>query len=309
MVAGRLAGAFRRTGRRDMADNILRTMKGAGHDVREADPFVPERAFSLLGRERAPIVSRLRALWEMMREQVVSAFPGPPGPPGGPEAYLSRVDDIRQEDAYHSLSIEGYRVTPELIDLVVAGDRDPDSHDALAVRGYLQAFRLVRGAVREVIGGGEAGALVRESHHDWYRELFQPCVDAGLVTASSLAGYRSHAVYLRGSRHVPTRWETVRDAMPALFGLLEAESEPSVRAVLGHWLFGHVHPYPDGNGRVARFVMNAMLASGGYPWTVIRVDDRDAYLAALESASVDHDIAPFAGFVAERVRRSLKQAV
>jgi hypothetical protein len=51
--------------------------------------------------------------------------------------------------------------------------------------------------------------------------------------------------------------------------------------------------------------MNAMLASGGYPWTVIRVDDRDAYLQALDSASIDMDIKPFAAFIAERVRRSM----
>jgi len=78
-------------------------------------------------------------------------------------------------------------------------------------------------------------------------------------------------VFLRGSRYVPPRWEAVRDAMPAFFDLLEKEPEASVRAVLGHWLFGYIHPYPDGNGRMARFLMNAMLASGGYPWTVIRI--------------------------------------
>jgi hypothetical protein len=54
--------------------------------------------------------------------------------------------------------------------------------------------------------------------------------------------------------------------------------------------------------------MNAMLASGGYPWTVIRVEDRDAYLAALESASTGMDIRPFARFVAERVEWSLERA-
>ena len=79
--------------------------------------------------------------------------------------------------------------------------------------------------------------------------------------------------------------------------------------MLGHWLFGYIHPYPDGNGRMARFVMNVMLASGGYPWTVIRVQNRAAYLAALESASIDQDIRPFARFVAERVERSLEQMV
>lgn len=53
---------------------------------------------------------------------------------------------------------------------------------------------------------------------------------------------------------------------------------------------------------MARFAINAMLASGGYPWTVIRVDDRAGYMASLESASVDMDIRPFAAFVAVRVR-------
>ena len=95
--------------------------------------------------------------------------------------------------------------------------------------------------------------------------------------------------------------------MPALFDLLKQEPEPGVRAVLGHWLFGYIHPYPDGNGRMARFLMNAMLASGGYPWTVIRVEDRDAYLAALDRASIDMDIEPFATFIAERVRWSMER--
>jgi len=162
--------------------------------------------------------------------------------------------------------------------------------------------------VGEVIAGGNAGDLARAAHKDWYRELFQPCVEAGLIKAGALAGYRNDAVYLRTSRYVPPRWEAVRDAMPALFDLLETETEPGVRAVLSHWLFGYVHPYPDGNGRMARFVMNAMLASGGYPWTVIRVEDRDVYLAALDRASIDMKIEPFAEFIAERVRWSMKQA-
>ncbi|MFH1764779.1 MAG: Fic family protein [Gemmatimonadota bacterium] len=110
----------------------------------------------------------------------------------------------------------------------------------------------------------------------------------------------------RGSRHVPPRWEAVRDAMPALFDLLENEPQASVRAVLGHWLFGYIHPYPDGNGRIARFLMNVMLASGGYPWKVIPVEDRDSYMAALEAASVHSDIRPFTQLVAERVGRSME---
>jgi len=70
-----------------------------------------------------------------------------------------------------------------------------------------------------------------------------------------------------------------------------------VRVVLGHFVFVYIHPYLDGNGRMGRFLMNLMFASGGYPWTVIPVQQRQAYMAALEQASVDQNIGPFADFL------------
>ncbi len=93
--------------------------------------------------------------------------------------------------------------------------------------------------------------------------------------------------------------------MDAFFSMMEVEEHPGVRAVLAHWLMGYIHPFPDGNGRTARFLMNAMLASGGFPWVVIRVDDRDEYMGALESASVGNDIRPFAHFIAKRVTAAM----
>ena len=315
VVAGRLAGAFRRIDRPALADEIVTTMKSVGYDVRESDPFAADEPVGPLPVAVPPIVRRLQAIWESMRPRVLEVFPVSPGLPRDTEAYLQFVDEIYRSDAYHSLSIEGYGVSPELIERVSTGDWDPDnqaadrqSRDGLAARGYWQAFQIVKANVADIIAGAKPGSLVRNSHREWYRELFQPCVAAGLLESSALAGYRSDAVFLRASRYVPPRWEAVRDAMPTLFDLLESEREAGVRAVLGHWLFGYIHPYPDGNGRIARFLMNAMLASGGYPWTVIRVEDRTPYLAALDSASIDLDIGPFATLMAEQVRRSMRQA-
>jgi fido (protein-threonine AMPylation protein) len=315
VVAGRLAAAFRRVGRADTAGEIVKAMQGAGYVVREADPFNPAQVFGVLNPGTPPIAGRIRALWESARDTVAASFPTAPGLPENKSAYLQFVDDIYKSDAYHSLSIEGYSVTPELIDKVKAGNWNPEENeadrqngDALAARGYWQAFQQVKKSVSEIIAGASPGKLVRTAHREWYRELFQPSVAAGLLRPAALAGYRQHPVYLRGSRHVPTRWESLPDAMSTLFDLLEAESEASARAVFGHWLFGYIHPYPDGNGRMARFMMNAMLASGGYPWTVIRVEDRDKYLKALESASTDNDIKSFAAFIAERVQWSMEQA-
>jgi fido (protein-threonine AMPylation protein) len=298
-IAARLAGAFRRAFRADIADQIVKTMKGAGYDVRETDPFAPQQKLTLLKPGTPAAVGRIRALWDSLRAPALEALPKPPGLPKDTKAYLGFVDEIYESDAYHSLSIEGYTVTPELIERVRSGNWNPDgvkadrnNRDALAARGYWQAFQQVKDAVSKLIEGVQPGALVRETHRDWYREMFQPSVAAGLMRPAALAGYRGHPVYIRGSRHVPPRWETVPDAMTALFDLLEEEAEPSVRAVLGHWMLGYIHPYPDGNGRMARFLMNAMLASGGYPWTVIRVEDRNTYMSALESASIDSDIRP-----------------
>jgi len=207
-----------------------------------------------------------------------------------------------------------YSVTPNLIEKVRQGGWNPDRNgrdrkdrDALAARGYWQAFQVVKESVSKVLDGTNSGALARAEHKEWHGELFQPFVTAGLLRAGDLAGYRNNAVYLRTSRYVPPRWEAVRDAMPAFFDLQKKEDEPSVRAVLGHWLIGYIHPYPDGNGRMARFLMNVMLASGGYPWAIIRVRDRNAYLAALDRASIDMDIKPFTTLIAQRVRWVLEK--
>jgi len=49
-IAGRLAGAFRRIGRPHLSDDILRSMKAAGYDVRESDPFTPQQGFGAFRR-------------------------------------------------------------------------------------------------------------------------------------------------------------------------------------------------------------------------------------------------------------------
>ncbi len=312
-IAGRLAGLFRRLGKPAIADELVATVKAADHDVREADPLDAECVIAARAPSTPPIVARLQMLWATARETVLAELPKAAGLPRDHDAYLDAIDGVYKLDAYHSLSIEGYQVTPDLIHRVAAGAWDPeqvpsdrDNQNALAARGYWLAFQRVRETVRRILLSEAGSEAVRKAHRDWYREMFAPHVSAGLLGTSLLAGYRNAPVYIRGSRHVPPRWELLADAMPSLFELIERESEPAVRAVLGHWLFGYVHPFPDGNGRIARFLMNTLLAAGGYPWTVIRVDDRAEYLQALEHASADGDVRPFARFVATQMRRTTR---
>lgn len=312
-VAGRLAGAFRNIGRERLADDILKTMQAAGYDVRENDPFSDRPTLALPAREQSPYVNRVLLMWQQMRNPVMEMFPAAPGPVADIDAYMKTVEDVYVTDAYHSLSIEGYRVSPALIERVRTGAWNPDGDEndherlnALAARGYWQAYLAVRKSVRKVLEGDNPGAVVDADHGDWYRELFAPSVTAGIMKPADLAGYRSDQVYIQRSRHVPPRHEAVRDLMPAFFDLLREEEEPSVRVVLGHFVFVYIHPYKDGNGRMGRFLMNVMLAGGGYPWTVLPVEKRNEYMAALEAASIEQNIEQFAAFLARLVEARLK---
>jgi len=311
-VAGRLAGAFRNIGKNVIADNIIGAMRDAGYRTTENDPFEEKPAIILREREISPYVNRIRMHWADMRGIVLENFPQAPSLNQNTDEYLKHVDDIYLTDAYHSLSIEGYHVSEGLIERVRTGSWDPEINhkdkeyaNALAARGYWQAFQAVKKSLEKILNKSLPGAVVSKDHSVWYRELFAPSVNAGLISASDLAGYRNQPVYIRKSRHVPPRYEAVRDLMPAFFSLLNDEEEPSVKAVLGHFFFVYIHPYIDGNGRMGRFLMNVMLASGGYPWTVIPLETRNEYMATLEEASVKKNIKPFSRFLAELVQKGI----
>lgn len=313
VIAGRLAGAFRNIGQEKIADDILKSMQKASFNAQEIDPFQGPTHIALAGKANSPYTNRIKLMWQQMREAVIAHFPEDPGQPSDIEAYMQKVKGIYVTDAYHSLSIERYRVTPDLIERVrngnwnaAANEADRQQRDAMAAKGYWETFKLVEQSIRKVFSGVNAGEVADHEHGDWYRELFGPSVAAGIVKASDLAGYRNDQVYISQSKHIPLPKEAVRDAMPILFQLLEEEKVASVRAVLGHFIFVYIHPYMDGNGRMARFLMNLMLASGGFPWTVIPVQERAAYMNALEMASTNQDIAPFATFIGHLVSEGMK---
>nr|MBL8455330.1 Fic family protein [Zoogloeaceae bacterium] len=314
----RLLAAYRSVGRDEMTEAVLQRLKGVGIDLRiEGNPFAQGRIYALGEPGRAPLYYRVRGLWEQHRESVAALRPTEPTLTISPADYLCRVEALRTQDTYHSLSIERYRVTPELIERVGReGGWDPDSNladrqeiDAMAAKGYLDAFEEVKRAASEAYAAGNtpgnpAAKLFEQGHHAWFQKLFGPSEQAGILSRAELMGYRRHMVFLRGSLHSPPHYDHVRDGMLALAECFKAEPDAFVRAVLGHWLFGFIHPYMDGNGRMARFTMNLFLASGGYPWTVIRVEDRDQYMQALETASVADDLSVFARFIAERIVQS-----
>jgi fido (protein-threonine AMPylation protein) len=309
-AAARLAGALCFVRRVDDADRIVKALAQAGHSIRPKNPFEQDQPTVTQSRERSPYVLRLRSMWSTWRDTVIQNFPAAPGMPTDISSYLHQVEERYVADAYNSLSIEGYQVTDELIERVANHGWDPDnnkedqeSRNAMAARGYFQAFGAVKESIKAILSNNAAGGVLRKDHHEWYAQLFGPAVAAGILQRHQLAGYRTGPIFIRNSMHTPLPRDAILDSMEALFDLISQEPEARVRAVLGHHLFVFIHPYFDGNGRIGRFLMNALFASGGYPWTVVRVSRSAQYMQALEKASVHGDIVPLTLFLSEEMRQ------
>jgi hypothetical protein len=164
LVAGRLAGALRASGRGELADNLLATMRSAGFIVAESNPFSANPPGLIFTRAQSPYVLRMRLMWQTMRKTVLASFPPEPGIAPDIEKYMDIVEERYQTDAYHSLSIEGYRVTADLIMKVATGAWNPDADfsdaelkNAIAAHGYWLAHNEVKATIRSILTGTNPG--------------------------------------------------------------------------------------------------------------------------------------------------------
>jgi len=310
-VAGKVIGAYRVLRNDAMADAVRKRVDSAGmRGVAEVNPFVAA-PFVLGPRQyRSPYAARVEGLWNKNQAAVLAVFPSPPGIPKDAELAIKRVQETYIHDAYNSLSIEGYEVSEALIERVRSGTWNPDGNpadgdqrNALAARGYWEAFQQVCEDLTEMLKGKPPGEVAANGFHKWYELLFTPAMRAGIHAPKDLIGYRTHPVYLRAGQHVPAPPDAVSDAMEVFEKCLASEVNSAVRAVLGHALFTYIHPFMDGNGRTARFLMNTQLVSAGYPWTIIKNDARKTrYFAALDALSTEQDASQIARFIHEAMK-------
>jgi hypothetical protein len=205
-------------------------------------------------------------------------------------------------DTYHSSTIEGYRVSPEEIQMLIdgreilsVGKSREEVERKMALKGYLEAHNYVVRMIEEDFKNERplSEFVIREM----YANLFSPSVEAGILEKKQLTQYRNDAVFTRNSRHVPVNYLKIDELMRCLIEEINNIKNSSVQAIIAHYGFVTIHPYFDGNGRVARLLMNYLLCRGGIPWITIRVEDRAQYFKALESAQCDEDIELFAKFL------------
>jgi Fic family protein len=217
------------------------------------------------------------------------------------------AEQVKANDAYHSTTMEGYRISRETSDSIVRGEPLPNGPQdretlqaAMAIQGYSIAFN-------EVLARSQRKAPVdTDLILDLYEALFRPSVDAGITDSAALRGWRNSSVGLRGWRHVPPNSKKIPDLIGGLerFAARKDLSPPIGRALLVHLEFVTIHPFMDGNGRLGRLLMNHVLLSAGLPWVTIRSDERVPFFKAIEHAQVDGDAVPFIRFVWHLIEQS-----
>ncbi len=121
--------------------------------------------------------------------------------------------------------------------------------------------------------------------------------------------YRKQNVIISGAKHIPPDYLLLNNKMKEFIDWYQSketkEMHPIERATKVHGQFVKIHPFIDGNGRIARLLLNLELMKCGYPPIIIKNEDRIKYYAALDKAHTIGDYIDFISIVEQEVEDSL----
>ncbi len=241
-----------------------------------------------------------------------------------PEA-IGRVNQkLRLEWNYHSNAVEGNSLTlGETRSLILHGitARGKPMRDHLDIQGHDDAVKAIEDAVKDDEALNEV--FIRNLHRVLLREPYQ--MDARtpdgravrrLISIGSYKTVPNNVLTSTGEIHYFTAPELVKPEMTDLLDWYhegERKGEhPIVLAAVLHYRFVRIHPFDDGNGRMARLLMNLVLIRHGYTVAMIRSEDRDRYIDVLERTqrnqrlSEIEDLSEFIELVASCCEGSLR---
>lgn len=211
---------------------------------------------------------------------------------------LKRYFDI--ELTYNSNAIEGNTLTITetkviLEDGITIG-KGKSLREHLEVINHKEAIDYIDDIVSKNIDISER--VIRDLHYIILKS----------IDNKNAGEYRNTNVLISGSANRPLEHFLVKERMQELiewYNENKNKLHPIELAVEFHFKYVYIHPFIDGNGRSARLLMNLILMRNGYPITVIKTENRDEYMRALEEASINGNLDEFIKIVAEAVERSL----
>ena len=119
--------------------------------------------------------------------------------------------------------------------------------------------------------------------------------------------YRNHGVRILGT-FVPTANHLkVPQLMKELVKKInKKEKNPLRHAAFVHAVFEKIHPFSDGNGRIGRLILHAMLLKTNFPPALIREENRRLYYTYLKKAQLEEDYSLLEDFLMGAVDESLE---
>lgn len=157
------------------------------------------------------------------------------------------------------------------------------------------------------------GLQARFCAHQEYTEAVTPA--GGLVRVELKKGeYKALPNNPRrqdGTVHLYCPPELTKEEMESLVAMYRASMTrypPEVRAAWLHHRFTQIHPFQDGNGRVARALATLVFLKAGLFPLVVRESDRQEYIGALEKAD-DGELSALVGLFARRQREAILKAL
>lgn len=120
--------------------------------------------------------------------------------------------------------------------------------------------------------------------------------------------YRNVDISVKGSNHTPPSYIKVYDRMEKYFNYINDGPKDDVLEYISycHLQLAKIHPFLDGNGRLARLILNYELMSNGFAPVIITADERDKYHHALEQFKVEKQIEPFKEYLKDLELKSIK---
>ena len=241
---------------------------------------------------------------DRLKQQLDALRPLPPEVTGRVEQKL------RIESNYHSNALEGNTLTlAETRSLLLHGltARGKPMREHLDIEGYDRAIKELARMAREDHPLSES--FICNLHRVLLNEPYEVETIAadGRNTRRAIAvgAYKSTAnniVTSTGETYYFTPPEQVRHAMRELIDWYQAQEKegehPIISAAIFHYRFVRIHPFDDGNGRMARLLMNRILLQHGYPLAIVRRDTRARYLQELERADQTEDPGRFIEYIA-----------
>ncbi len=114
--------------------------------------------------------------------------------------------------------------------------------------------------------------------------------------------YRNHSVRIAGSNVPTANYVKIPNLMSGLVeDIWQKLDDPMKHATQIHSRFEQIHPFSDGNGRVGRLILDAMLLKANLPPAVIRQENRRLYITYLNKSQLQEDFSLFEDFLCDAV--------